>query len=545
MSEPVDQLAAELARLRRERDELAAEVAVMRHYRTAVDEATVGIATVAADKGRYVLVNRAFAEFLGRPYEGMLESDAYQNWTQAVRAEDLQAEMAGVERIAKGEISSIAVDSRRMLPTGSERWMRARIRASGYAEGRLEYLTVFLEDVDELHRLRRENEELISQAQRAQKMEAVGSLVGGVVHDFNNRLVIIMGYCELLKAGLGSQSDLVASADIILDSAKGAAALTRQLLAYSRRQVLKPEPFDLNELVKRVDPLIRSATGDRVTLRIKLGAQRNAFADTGQIEQVILNLVLNARDAMAGKAGDATLTLETGDTRLSPGEIPGAKAGDYVTLVVADTGTGIAPQVLPRIFEPFFTTKDAGQGTGLGLAMVDGIVRQSGGWTHVESTLGIGSRFTVYLPRTPKPIAPAAAPAPSEPAPRTVFETVLVCDDDDNVREMLSKILRLRGYQILAARNGRHALELAATHPGRIHLLLTDLAMPGMSGIELARELRKRDEELRTLFMSGYAEDADLVSMSLGPRTYFVAKPFLPGDLTRAVSSILEGPKQA
>ena len=539
----VEDLELEIAGLRRERDALAAELELLRRYRQVVEEAPIGIAVVAAGKGRYIIANRTFAEYSGQPHEGILARDAFQVWTQAVRPEDIQAERAGVERLATGQIRALQVDSRLAPPEGKQRWVRKHIVGSGYVEGRLEHVTIYLQDIDQERLARGSRDQLTQQLQRAQKMEAVGSLVGGVVHDFNNRLVIIMGYCELLRAGLPAGSTLSAHADTILASAKGAAALTRQLLAYSRRQVLNPQPFDLNELVTRVEPVLKSVTGDRIELRMSLGARRNTLADAGQIEQVILNLVLNARDAMTGTTGGAKLTLETQDVVIGTGEIPGVASGEYVALVITDTGAGIPDHVLPRIFEPFFTTKEVGQGTGLGLAMVEGIVRQSGGWTQVESRVGEGSRFTIFLPQTRGSAVPPIPPVveKAHPAAPRSFETVLVCDDNDSVREMLIGVLKLRGYTILEARDGAQALARARAHQGHIDLLLTDLAMPGMNGIELAGEMRRRDAGLRVLYMSGYAEDAELVSMSLGPRTYFVAKPFLPGELTRAVSSILEG----
>jgi two-component system cell cycle sensor histidine kinase/response regulator CckA len=337
-----------------------------------------------------------------------------------------------------------------------------------------------------------------------------------------------MGYGELLRAGLPADGPLARHAHMVLESAKGAAQLTRQLLAYGRRQVLKPEAFDLNEMVERMRCLLKSVVEDRIELGAVFGAKSQILADPGQIEQVILNLALNARDAMP-RGG--ILTLETREL------IP----GNYVALVVTDTGSGIPDEVLPHIFEPFFTTKAMGQGTGLGLAMVEGIVHQSGGSTRVDSRVGFGTTFTILLPRAQVVAAPARPVVEIAPPMNTSFETVLVCDDDDDVREMLVGILRLRGYPILTARNGRHALEVARAHQGPIHLLLTDLAMPEIGGIELGAELRKRDRGLKVLYISGYTEDADLLSMPLGADTHFLPKPFLPGDLTRTVFSILEG----
>jgi hypothetical protein len=544
MVDRIAALEAELARLRSERDQLASELEIARHYRRAVEAAPVGMAGVSAVSGRYTFVNRAFAEFMGQPYDSLLTRDPYQVWSGGVEPSDFQTEQAGVGRLATGEISAFEVESRLIPSDGKQRWVRAYLTATEYANGRLGHLIVYLTDIDQERRAREEQAALQAQLQRAQKLEAVGALVGGIAHDFNNRLVIIMGYCEVLKSEFPEGGRLSEHVNTILSSAKGAAALTRQLLAYSRHQVLNREPFDLNKLIEQLRSLLKSVAGDRIELELSLGARRNVLGDSGQIEQVILNLALNARDAMAG-SGDGKLDIETRDVVFRDGEVPEVAAGKYVALTVADNGSGIPEDLLPRIFEPFFTTKEIGQGTGLGLAMVDGIVRQSGGSTRVESRVGVGSRFTVYLPETDGRAPSVAPPGTDSAQTRRCFETVLVCDDDDGVREVLSGILKLRGYQLLSAQNGRDAIELARAHQGKIHLLLTDLAMPGLTGIELATALRSRDPELRVLYVSGYTQDADLVSLSLGPRTHFIAKPFLPGDLTRAVASILEAPEHS
>jgi two-component system, cell cycle sensor histidine kinase and response regulator CckA len=250
----------------------------------------------------------------------------------------------------------------------------------------------------------------------------------------------------------------------------------------------------------------------------------------------VLNLVLNARDAMPS---GGRLTIETRDVTLTTGQHPSLPPGDYVAMLVADTGTGIPEDALPHIFEPFFTTKKMGQGTGLGLSMVEGIVHQSGGATLVESTVGKGTTFTIHLPLATTP--PSVRPPPEEaPARSGTFETVLVCDDDDDVRDLVVEVLRLRAYTILAARSGEHALEVARKYKGRIHLLVSDLAMPGLGGTALGAELRSRDPSLPILYISGYSNGADRLASPRETGIHFLPKPFLPGDLTRAVSEILE-----
>jgi two-component system cell cycle sensor histidine kinase/response regulator CckA len=538
MHDRVTELENELARMRAKGDALARELEDARHYRSAIEGCPLSIMRVSASKGRYVFMNEAFAKMLGHTREELMARDPYEAWVESAHPDDLEPEHDAMGRVAKGEIDGFQLDKRVIAKHGEPRWVRMDAFASRDAQGRLDCLTAYFTDIEQQRTLALEREKLAAQLREEQKLGAVGKLAGGIAHDFNNRLVVIMGYGELLTRKLPPDSPLAHYVDMVLSSAKRAADLTRQLLAYSRRQVLTPESFDLNEMTDRMRSLLKTVLVDRIELVTVLGATRGVLADPGQIEQVILNLVLNARDAMpeGGK-----LTLETRDVTFGPGEHPVLSPGAYVALIVADTGTGIPEAALPHIFEPFFTTKEQGQGTGLGLSMVEGIVHQSGGATRVESSVGKGTTFTIHLPHATEP-APARSFVEDAPPRSSNFETVLVCDDDEDVRELLVAVLGLRGYFILKARNGEHALEVARQYSGRIHLLVTDMAMPELGGIELAAELRKRDPTLRVLYISGYAANADRLLTSRGPGTHFLAKPFLPGDLTCAVSSILEGP---
>jgi two-component system cell cycle sensor histidine kinase/response regulator CckA len=378
------------------------------------------------------------------------------------------------------------------------------------------------------------------QLRQAQKMEAVGRLAGGVAHDFNNLLTAILGSTELLLSGLEPASPLRQDAAEIKKAAERAAGLTRQLLAYSRRQVLQPEVLDLNRVVADMDRMLRRLIGEDVelvtTLAPDLGAVR---ADRGQLEQVLVNLVLNARDAMprGGK-----LTLETTNTELDPGYVEdhtGAKAGPHVLLAVTDTGAGMDPETAAHLFEPFFTTKEVGKGTGLGLATVYGIVKQSDGYIMVYSEPGHGTTFKIYLPRVA-----AAEPAPPPALRPTVTrgsETVLVVEDEEAVRSLSRRALEAGGYTVLAAADGADAVRLVERYGGPIHLVLTDVVMPGMSGRELADRLVQRRPGLRVLYMSGYPGDAIVHRGALDPGTAFLQKPFMPDDLTRKVREVLDG----
>jgi two-component system cell cycle sensor histidine kinase/response regulator CckA len=531
----VTELERELVRLRTKSDALGRELEEARPYRVAVEGSPLSILHVSGAKGRYVFVNEAFAKMLGQDRDELLARDPYEVWRESAHPEDLEAEHNAMGRLAKGEIDRFQLDKRVVAKNGEARWYRMDAFASRNAQGRLECLTAYFSDIQKEYALGEARDKLEDELRHVQKVGALGRLAGGIAHDFNNRLVVIMCHAELLTQRLPPDSPLLRHADMVLSSAKRAAELTRHLLAYSRRQVLAPEAFDLNAMADRMLTLLKSVLSEGIEVVTDLRAKRHVLADPGQIEQVILNLALNARDAMPE---GGRLTIETHDETVASGEHPTLAPGDYVTLVVADSGTGIPETALPHIFEPFFTTKETGRGTGLGLSMVEGIVHQSGGAIRVESKIDRGTTFTIHLPHS----TPVAAPAfvEDEPPLSSNFETILLCEDDNDVRDLVAAVLGLRAYSVLKAKNGQHALEIARKHPGRIHLLLSDLAMPGMTGIELASELRKRDPALRVLFVSGYTDDTERVSMLRSPGTHFLPKPFLPGDLTRAVSQILD-----
>jgi two-component system cell cycle sensor histidine kinase/response regulator CckA len=544
MSDRVAELEAELAALRGEltqaRDQLAAsreEIRRLSHFRAAVEASPAGMMCVDGTTGGYVFANRTFADMIGYAPEAVLEKDSYAVWLEVTHPEDVELERQMVERLAYGEIDRSDHEKRMGPKGGPYRRVRVRATATRDEQGRLACMTVQFVDAEEQHRAEAERDRFEAELRQEQKLGALGKLAGGVAHDFNNRLLIIMGYTELMKRELPAGSVALQYAEMVQGSAERAAELTRQLLAYSRRQVLKPEPFDLNQTVDRLRRMLERLIGDDVELSTRLEAEHPIFSDPGQIEQVILNLMLNARDAMPS---GGRISLRTADVTLDRDNRLGLEAGEYVSLTVSDTGSGIPADVLPHIFEPFFTTKEVGRGTGLGLAMVEGIVQQSGGTTHVESELALGSTFTVYLPRSAdrsQPSMPVEPPAPHAGH----FETVLVCDDDDAVRRLLVDVLGFRAYHILQARDGRHALEVARAHSGPIHLLLTDLVMPELGGVELATELRKHHPDLRVLYLSGYTERVDLLTDSLDSLTHFLAKPFLPGELRRVIASIVEG----
>jgi signal transduction histidine kinase len=377
------------------------------------------------------------------------------------------------------------------------------------------------------------------QLRQAQKMEAVGRLAGGVAHDFNNVLSVILPYGELLRDDLASADPLRDYAQEICKAAERAADLTKQLLMFSRQQVMEPQVLDLNLVIGNMDKMLRRLVGEDVELALDTAPSLgNVKADRGSVEQVIMNLVVNARDAMptGGK-----LTIKTTNVVLAEafeGSHVGVKAGRHVMLAVSDTGLGMDTATQSRIFEPFFTTKELDKGTGLGLSMVFGIVQQSGGSVGVDSELGRGTTFTIYLPRVNE------ATVSLQPAVATLIlrgtETILLVEDEDHVRAAVGNILRRNGYVVIEARTGGDALLICEKHPERIHLLLTDVVMPLMSGPELATRLVALRADMRVLCMSGYVDDSIVRHRVLESNLAYLQKPITQDTLTRKVREVLD-----
>ncbi len=384
-----------------------------------------------------------------------------------------------------------------------------------------------------------ERARLEGQLRQAQKMEAVGRLAGGIAHDFNNLLTTVSGYGEILHDQLKPDDPARSHVGEIRDAARRAADLTRQLLAFSRKQVLEPSVMDLNAVLADMDKMLRRVIGEDVVLVTALDpALGRVKADRGQVEQVIMNLAVNARDAMP-KGGK--LTLETRNIEIDASYVashPDASTGPHVMLAVSDTGGGIPAAVLPRIFEPFFTTKERGKGTGLGLATVYGIVKQSGGHVSAYSEPGRGAAFKVYLRRVDGKVDTRVRPAPSA-TPVVGTETILVVEDEAPVRKLLSQILRRSGYTLIEAATGIDALKAVADHQGPIHLMVTDVVMPGMSGRDLAKKMETLRPGMKVLYSSGYTENAIVHHGELEPGTAFLPKPFTPTALAQKVREVL------
>jgi PAS domain S-box-containing protein len=380
---------------------------------------------------------------------------------------------------------------------------------------------------------------LEDQYRQAQKMEAIGQLAGGIAHDFNNLLTAIDGYCALIGDSNNlnpTEREYVGEVQLAATRASG---LTRQLLAFSRRQILEPRVIDLRESIKGLEPMLKRLIGEDVEVTVRTMPQRHAVkADPGQIEQVIMNLAINARDAMpkGGKLLIEVTPAAIAESHLRQGTT--VRAGRYVMLAVSDSGEGMDAATQARVFEPFFTTKQKGKGTGLGLSTVYGIVKQSDGYIWLYSEAGVGTTFKVYLPRVDDPVEPVAA-APRSTGSLRGTETILVVEDEDAVRQLVSRVLEKRGYTVLLAAAPNEAAEISRREKQPIHLLISDVVLPQMSGRVMADQIVPNQPGIKVLYMSGYTDDAIVHHGVLDPGTPFLQKPFTPDALVRKVREVL------
>jgi CheY-like chemotaxis protein len=371
-------------------------------------------------------------------------------------------------------------------------------------------------------------------------MESVGTLAGGIAHDFNNLLTVILSYSSALAEGLEGESKQQRAAEQIHQAAERGAALTRQMLAFSRQQVFQLRVLNLNDIIRNLLKMLQRIIGEHIEIHTDLADDLSSVkADAGQLEQVLMNLSVNARDAMP-KGGK--LTLETRNVVLDEEfvrEHVGSSPGPQVLLTVSDTGTGIDVAIVSRIFEPFFTTKGPGQGTGLGLAMVYGVVKQSGGSIWVNSEVGVGTTFKIYLPRAQE-ILEVPAPRKSQTTLQRGSETVLVVEDDSGVRELVTAMLASKGYTVLAAERPDDVESICQEHSGNIQLLLTDMILPGVSGREIAKRVGALRPGIKVLYMSGYTDDALIRDHGLDESFAFLQKPFSQGSVAAKVREVLD-----
>jgi two-component system cell cycle sensor histidine kinase/response regulator CckA len=463
-------------------------------------------------------------------YEPDEIQNRYEEWENRLHSDDRNRVLSALQAYLDGREAEYALEFRLRHKNGTYRWIYTRGVVLRDASGRQTHMIGCHLDITD----RRQLEE---QYRQSQKMQAIGQLAGGIAHDFNNSLIVINGYAELVAQELGpshrSQRDL----DEILAAGRSAANLTRHLLAFSRRQILQPQVLDLNQVLRRMQRLLDPAIGEDITLVMNLSAVGRVRADPGQIEQVILNLAVNARDAMPN---GGRLLIETADAELDADYVAqhrGATVGRHVLLAVTDNGTGMDDETRAHLFEPFFTTKPAGRGTGLGLVTVYGIVKQGGGSIWVTSEPGTGSTFKIYLP-VATGIEPATLPIETQMLRGT--ETVLVLEDQAEVRASIEKILRRYGYSSVVAANGPGALAAARAYDGPIDLMLADVVLPGASGREIARQVVADRPSVRVLYMSGYTQEAihhhGVVEQGLA----FIQKPFTGGELVRKIREVLD-----
>ena len=465
------------------------------------------------------------------------------------RDELLRMSVSDIEAEEKPEVILQVVQ--RIIERGSDRFEGLHRRKDGSlrnVEISVNYLPpphdrffAFLHDITERKRAEAEKEKLQTQFLQAQKMEAVGRLAGGVAHDFNNLLTVIIGYSELLLQKIGKESPMHGEVKEIHGAGERAATLTRQLLAFSRKQIIEPKVLDLNLLMADLSKMLARLIGENIDLKTVPGKNVGKVkVDPGQFEQVLINLAVNARDAMPD---GGSLLIETANVELDeaycaqrPYEID---PGRYVMLAVSDTGHGMAKETTQQIFEPFFTTKEKGKGTGLGLSMVYGAVKQSGGSIEVYSEVGKGTTFKIYLPRVE---GEAVRPVKDDQATAlpTGTETVLVTEDEEILRNLCVRILERQGYKVLQARNGTEGVALAQGYGDRIDLLMTDVVMPGMNGAELARQLVLHYPKMKVLFTSGYTDDAISPHGVLDADVSFIGKPYTPLALARKVRKVLD-----
>ena len=514
------------------REEVAVRKAAEERYRSLFEEAAEGILRTSVEK-RVLDANPAMVRILGYDDERQFREAITDFEAQVVFD---PADVEPFHRAIATDGKVVNFESRFRRRDGKPVWVRVHIRAVRDAGGAMRALEGMVTDIS--------NEKILQdQLHHSMRLEAIGRLSGGVAHDFNNLLTVILGQCSLMLPRVAGDGSLRKGIEDIQGAGWRAAALTRQLLAFSRKQVLRHGLLDANEVVRNLERILRLIIGEDVVLETALAESPwPVMADSGEVEQVLLNMAVNARDAMP-RGG--RLRMETRNVRMAgPTPVCGAPLppGEFLRITVSDTGTGMAPELIERIFEPFFTTKETG--TGLGLATAGGIIRASGGGVAVESEPGRGTTFTVYLPRAGHAGALPAGEV-EECAPPRGAETVLLAEDEEIVRKLTQILLEAQGYRVIEASSGPAALDRLAREKEPVHLLLTDTVMPGMGGRELAGRALAARPGLKVLFMSGYTDD-DVVRHGVVAREVaFLQKPFTPLQLARAVREALDGKGRA
>jgi PAS domain S-box-containing protein len=516
----IDQVATQAA-LALERSELYKQLRVSEErFRSIFEQVYFGVALASLD-GRFSTVNPSFARLLGYTPEELQGK----HYSEITPAQDVPSQREQLQTLREGGTGQITLEARYLRKSGESLWCTTNISLLHDAAGRPAYFLALVQDIDERKKAEEERSRLQQQLFQAQKMEAMGTLAGGIAHDFNNLLSVMLGFASLARQRLSSDDPLQDAMGMIEQSAQRAADLTRQLLGFVRPERQQVKPVCVDEVLERVRRMVARTFDRNITVAVHKGSEPLwVNAEPSYLEQALLNMCINARDAMPQ---GGTLTFEAGAVILEAPEpeLPATcVAGRYARISVQDTGVGIAPEALPRVFEPFFTTKEPGRGTGLGLAMVYGFVKNHDGFVKVASEPGHGARFTISLPLIPAP-APQASPGGlGQLQPGS--GTVLVADDEPLVRAFATEGLKGLGYQVLVAENGKQALAIYEQHRQEIDCVLLDLIMPELSGLETYRRMRALDPEVRVVFASGYSTGGILRDAPDARSAAFIGKPY-------------------
>jgi PAS domain S-box-containing protein len=495
----------------------------------------VGMAISDTEK-RWVQVNDRLCQMLGYTRDELLRLD----WLRITDPDDAKADVFQFNRMCEGDIDDYSMEKRYIRKDGSIVHINLSVACIRRADRSVNYVLALMEDITERKRVEEEKEKLHAQLLQAQKMESVGRLAGGVAHDFNNMLGVILGHSEMALEGVDPSQPLHDDLEEIHKAAERSAVLTRQLLAFARKQTVAPKVIDLNQTLARMLTMLERLIGEDVQLVWKPWADLwPVKIDSSQLDQILTNLCVNARDAIADVG---TITIETENTGIDEGDYPdlqGSAPGEYVRLTVRDDGCGMDEETLLHLFEPFFTTKEVGKGTGLGLAMVYGAVKQNRGFIKVQSETGQGANFSIYLPRHMGEVEQTRNQAPTVPSSRGQ-ETILVVEDEPASLKLIKRMLERQGYTVLEAGTPGEAIGVAREHAAEIHLLMTDVIMPKMNGRSLARILMSLYPQLKCLFMSGYTDDVIADHGVLEEGVSFIQKPFSAKDLADKVRQTLE-----
>jgi two-component system cell cycle sensor histidine kinase/response regulator CckA len=525
------------AKNRAERRKAERSLALQRDFLRLVLDTNPGLVYVKDSNGCFSLANQAVAELYGTTIDeltGKSEADFNPRIDEVVHGRAVEYQV-----ISTGQPVFIPAEKVTDPRTGAVRWFEVRRVPLTTPETNVRHVLGIASEITARKAAQDALKRSEDQLRQAQKMEAVGQLAGGVAHDFNNLLTAILGYTALLLDATTEQPELAADLEEIKRAGERAGSLTRQLLTFSRKQVVQPAILNLNDVVSELEKMLRRVIGDHISLEtIKASSLHHVKADPNQIEQILMNLTVNARDAMP-RGGVLTIETKNETMPAEPHQLATASRVPCVMLSVSDTGMGIPAEIRDRIFEPFFTTKAPGKGTGLGLSTVYGIVTQSGGIITVDSTRNAGSTFSIRFPAVDVPAdSDVRTSQPSQLHAGT--ETILLVEDEPGVRHLVQRVLAGRGYDVLEARDIAHALEISSDFPAHIHLLFSDIVMPRMSGPDLAQRVIAHRPDIRVLYMSGFADRINTEYGSLSPGITILQKPFTPESLARTVRDCLD-----